>query len=491
MAIKTAIQSTALTSESAQQCFKGRITADRFRGDVAMESAAMALFDKRLADGEKIKIKFQSFYGGNMVEDVKNYMADFRNRKPGTLMICSVSTQKDEAGKKIDEILKTLDMSGYYPMRDIMQVLSTQGINALFLTDTQPNAKTPMSPFDNTKTFVVMENMTMTRWHMLCSLLKRLLGKWFYEKPMTPEEMNGFAKSLQAETPDAFLEAVQHYADSLDLRGMFIREALGDFESRFEKERIKALEKECQDLEHEANRLDQEILSVLTRKDELLATLFGYQMRETPAEPLTMNYFLANKNLILVNCTSNYLDFYDFGWLDQFDAQKAKATFAKDHMSSWLEYNGNYGVSNEDAKILYKALFVSETVKVRLWSHFQLYLRSNSGRDSTLTVISGTNAHPDIRNALPNPHHCYNTCPGNNRRLVDECMRRRDIIGAIAQCINATRGVNLTEQASYHYLANDLFNPDFGKVIYINDLNEFMTTKDAIKYLKEHEKKEA
>lgn len=491
MAIKTAIQSSALTSEAAQKCFAGRITADRFRGDVAMESAAMALFDKRLADGEKIKIKFQSFYGGNMVEDVKNYMADFRNRKPGTLMICSVSTQKDEAGKKIDEILKTLDMSGYYPMRDIMQVLSTQGINALFLTDTQPNAKTPMSPFDNTKTFVVMENMTMTRWHMLCSLLKRLLGKWFYEKPMTPEEMNGFAKSLQAETPDAFLEAVQQYADSLDLRGMFIREALGDFESRFEKERIKALEKECQDLEHEANRLDQEILNVLTRKDELLATLFGYQMRETPAEPLTMNYFLANKNLILVNCTSNYLDFYDFGWLDQFDAQKAKATFAKDHMSSWLEYNGNYGVSNEDAKILYKALFVSETVKVRLWSHFQLYLRSNSGRDSTLTVISGTNAHPDIRNALPNPHHCYNTCPGNNRRLVDECMRRRDIIGAIAQCINATRGVNLTEQASYHYLANDLFNPDFGKVIYINDLNEFMTTKDAIKYLKEHGKKEA
>ena len=83
------------------------------------------------------------------------------------------------------------------------------------------------------------------------------------------------------------------------------------------------------------------------------------------------------------------------------------------------------------------------------------------------------------------------TLPSGKKLFLYECMRRRDIIGAIAQCINATRGVNLTEQASYHYLAQDLFNPDYGKVIYINELNEFMTTKDAIKYLKEHGKKEA
>ena len=490
MAIKTAITSSALTSEAAQKCFAGRITADRFRGDVAMESAAMALFDKRLADGEKIKIKFQSFYGGNMLDDVKRYMEDFRSSKPGTLMICSVSAQKDEAGKRIEQIMGTMDISGFYPMQDIMKVLKTQDINALFLTDTQPDAKAPLSPFDNTKTFVVVENMTMTRWHMLCSLLKRLLGKWFSEKPMTTEEMAGFAKSLQADTPNAFLDAVQKYADSLDLRGMFIRDALKDFESRFEKERIKALEKECKNLDSQIEDYDRMMLDAITRKDEILATLFGYQMRETPAEPLTMNYFLANKNLILVNCTASYLDFYDYGWLDQFDPDKAKSTFAQDHMSTWLEYNGSYGIPDEDAKLLYKAIFVTEKVKVRLWSHFQLYLRSE-GRDSTLAVINGATPHPDIHNALPNPHHCYNTCPGNNRRLVDEAMRRRDIIGAVAQCINATKGVNIMEHASYHFLARDLFNPEFGKVIYINELNEFMTTKDAIKYLKENEKAKA
>ena len=203
-----------------------------------------------------------------------------------------------------------------------------------------------------------------------------------------------------------------------------------------------------------------------------------------------MNYFLANKNLFLVNCTASQLDFYDCGWLDQFDAEKAKATFAKDHMSSWLEYNNSFDVPDEDAKLLFKAIFVKENVKIRLWSHFQLFLRS-SGSDSALNVINGHTPHPDIHNALPNPHHCYNTCPGNNRRLVDDCMRRRDIIGAIAQCINATKGVNIMEHASYHFLARDIFDPKFGKVIYINELDEFMTTKDAIKYLKDHEAKKA
>lgn len=490
MAIKTAIQSSALTSDAALKCFAGRISADRFRGDVAMESAAMALFDKRLAPDEKIKISFQSFYSGDMIENVSSYMNDFRHSPSGTLMICSISTQKDDAGKQIAKIMDKVDISGLYPMQDIMKVLKSQDINALFLTDTQPDAKNPLSPFDNTKSFVVMENMTMTRWHMLCSLLKRLLGKWFAEKPMTPDEMAGFAKSLQAETPDAFLDAVQKYADSLDLRGMFIRDALKDFESRFEKERIKALEKECKTLDIKIADYDRMMLDAITKKDELLATLFGYQTRETPAEPVTMNYFLANKNLFLVNCTASQLDFYDCGWLDQFDAEKAKATFAKDHMSSWLEYNNSFDVPDEDAKLLFKSIFVKENIKIRLWSHFQLFLRSN-GSDSTLNVINGHVPHPDIHNALPNPHHCYNTCPGNNRRLVDECMRRRDIVGAIAQCINATKGVNIMEHASYHFLARDIFDPKFGKVIYINELDEFMTTKDAIKYLKDHETKKA
>lgn len=487
MPIKTAIQSTALTSDAAVRCFGRRINADRFRGDVAMESMARALFDKRLHEGESIHISLHTFYGDSATNDIKNLMDSFKNAVAGTLMICSVSVRQDDAGKFIDKIEKELNTDGLYQMKDMTAGLKAQKTNALFYTDTQPDAKQPRSPFDNTKTFIIMENLTMVRWHMLCSLLKRFLGKWFSEVPMTEDELRNYANGLQQDTPDVFLDAMQAYADSLDLRGMFIREALSDFETRFEKERIQALEHEAKQIEKDMDSYEKEILKLMTRKDDVLATLFGYQTREKPAEPMTMNYFLTNKNLVLVGCTANNLEFYDFGWFDGWDPDKAKATFAKDHMSAWLEYNKNFGVSDEDAKMLYRALFLKETVKVRLWSHMRLNLRGRNG-ENVLEVYSGNDCPDTIRNALPNPHHCYNSCPGGNRELINNAMWHRDVIGALEQCICATKGINLTEHASYQYFAKDLFDPRYGAVIYVNELEKFMTTKDAIAWLKEHEK---
>lgn len=490
MSIKNAITSTALTTPMANKCFGDRISADRFRDDVAMESMAKALFDKRLGDGEKIQIRFQSFYGDTAVNCVKDYLSEFKKAGSGSLFICAIPTRKEENGKIIDRLIKEMNISGLYKMADIMAVLKHQGMDSIFLTNTKPDAKTKFSPFDNDKSFVVMENITMARWHMLCSLLKRLLGKWFAEMPMTEDEMNGLAKGLQADTPDVFLSAIQKYADQLDLRGMFIREELKDFESKFEKERIVALEQEAKTLDNQMDDCEKTLLELATKKDEILATLFGYQTRDAAPEPFTMNYFLANKNMVLVKCNSSSLEFYSYGWLDNFDPEKAKATFGRDHMSSWLENNEEYGISKEDAKRLYKAIFLEDKVKIRLWSHFKLSLRGRDG-ESFIQVIGGTDCPPEIQNALPNPHHCYNSCIGDHRSFINQAMRRRDIVGALAQCLEATKGVNIMEAASYRYLASDLFNPFYGKVVYINATGEFMTTKDAVAYLKQHEEKKA
>lgn len=487
MPIKSPIKSTALTTDMAVKCFGHRITADRFREDVAMESMARALFDKRLKDGESVNIHLRTLYGDSTIENIKEYLDGFKNAPAGTLEICSVVVRQDNSGTIVDRIEKELDFSGLYPMKDLIAGLRSQKTNALFYTDTQPNDKTPRSPFDNTKTFIVIENLTMIRWHMLCSLLKRFLGKWFSETPMTEAELRDMANGLQQDSPDTFLKAMQTYADSLDLRGMFIREALVDFDTRFEKERVKALEKEAQHIEKELDSYEQEMLRLMSRKDDLLATLWGYQNKTAPAEPVTMNYFLANKNLVLVGCTADNIEFYDFGWFDGWDPDKAKATFAKDHMSSWLEYNQHFGIPDADAKLLYKAIFLTEKVKVRLWSHMSLNLRGNG--DRILNVYSGSDCPVEITNALPNPHHCYNSCPGGNRELINNAMRHRDVIGAIEQCICATKGINITEHASYQYFAKDLFDPERGEVIYVNELNKFMTTKDAIAWLKRNEEK--
>ena len=122
---------------------------------------------------------------------------------------------------------------------------------------------------------------------------------------------------------------------------------------------------------------------------------------------------------------------------------------------------------------------MTETIKVRLWSHYGLSLR---GTDPMRIMTD--DGSPDITNALPNPHHRYHACGGNNKRYVAKCIMDHDIVGAIEQCISATVGINLTEHASYQFFARDIFDPDFGEVIYIKEKDKFVTTKEAIKWLK-------
>lgn len=481
---KEEITTTALTGGMADECFSGRITANKFRNDVSMEAACRVLFDKRLAEGESIQVRFDSsFYSADYnVSDIK---AAAESLIPGQIRVFSISCRKEDSGKWKSDVKSALKESGLYEMDDLEKWMEAGKTQAVIFTNRPHVADIPKSPLDNDRTIVVIENMITTRWHLVGALLSRLLAKWFQAMPRTEEETKRICNGLLAETPDAFLKAVSDYASSFDFRGMSIRRMLGDFETKYESERLQELERKTQRIDEQIDSHSREIGSLLTQKEDILAMLFGYRTRSQPVEPVTMNYFLANKNLYLQRVTRDYIDFYATSWLSNWDPDKAKATFAKNHCSSWLEHCAEFKVSDEDAKLLYNAIFIEESVKVRLWSHFKLALRG----DSPLNVMSD-NCIPEITNALPNPHHHYNQCPGGNRGYVNQCIADRDIVGAVEQCISATAGINLTEHASYQYFAKDLFDPSFGKVIYINELGTFKSTKDAIAWLKEKNGKE-
>ena len=477
--LRDIVSETALTTPIARKYFEGRISAPAYRGDVAMETVCYALFDKRLQEGESIRVQQKSVYysGGSL--NLSDWMDEFRNAPDGSLYICSINVSKNESGNWKAEAEKDLEDMGYFQMKDIEMAMSQANVVSAFWTNTRPDAKTRMSPFDNTKTIVLMENINMSRWHTLCMLLVRLLGKWF-ANPLTAEEKMGFQASLREETSAKLLEAAQAYADTLDFRGQYIRDTLGGIETRFAKERTAQLENECQRIERDIEAKSCEIGRLIAQKEEAEAALWGFQMKGKDMEPVTMNMFLANKNLVLRNADANSIEFYVSAWLEAFDPDKARSCFKTGRMDAWLEYNNDFGVANEDAELLYKAIFLEETCKVMLWSHYTLYLRNNSP-----IQLHGSDDKPaEIKHALPNPHHRYNTCFGGNTQLVNDAMRSYNVVAAIAQCQSATMGINLTEHASYKYFSRDLFDPRFGEVVWVCDENKWMTTKDAIAYLK-------
>lgn len=477
---ETPITSLPLVGGLADDSFEGRIQAATFRQDVSMAAVARALFDKRLGPKETIKIDLTPMYYSSE-NNLRGVDEIARGLKSGMLHVVSVSARADDSGKWIDGVRESLKGSKLYELEALHHWFASTGTTAVVFTDKPYDPKIPRSPVDNTKTLVVLENMTIARWHLVTALLPRFLGKWFQAAPRTPEETK-MINGLASEAPDAFVTAIHTYAEKYDFRGVAIHNKLKDFEVKFAKTKVKALEEKCQVYDRQVKELSTRLGRILKEKEDTLAMLFGYQNQaEKGVEPLTMNYFLANKNLFLQNATADYLDFYDVAWFTNWDPDKAEATFAKGHCSSWLEYNTKFGVSDEDAKLLYKAMFLDETIRVRLWSHINLYLRG----DDPMNICDGSECISDIQNALPNPHHQYNDCGGSNRSYVAQCIADRDIVGAIEQCVSATGGINLTEHASYQYFCRDLFDPQFGKVIYIKETGKFETTKDAIAWLKE------
>ena len=477
--LKEVVFSTALTTPIARKYFEGRINVPSFRSDTAMETVCNALFDKRLQEGESIRVKqeYQYYSGGSL--SIDGFLREFNEAPAGSLYICSINVVKDHSGEWKPEAEKKLKDMGFFQMKDIDASMNKSKIVSSFWTNTQPDAQTKLSPFDNTKTIVLMENINLMRWHMLCMLIVRLLGKWF-AVPLTPEEKVGFQASLREDKPDVLIRAAQAYADSLDFRGQYIRSTLAGIETRFAKERVKSLEQECVRIEDSIARKSREIGSLIAQKEEAEASLWGFKMKSADMEPVTMKLFLTNRSLVLMEADASRIEFCASGWLESFDPDKAAANFRPGRMDAWLEYNRNYGIPNEDAELLYQALFIEETCKVKFWSHYTLHLRNDSPVD-----VHGHSEKPgEIQNALPNPHHYYNGCFGNHRQLVNDAMRSYNVVAAIAQCQAATMGLNLTEHASYKYFSRDLFNPDFGEVVWVCAENKWMTTKDAIEYLK-------
>lgn len=480
--LKTAITTTALTSGAANTLFENRIVGPAVNGDVSMTALARVLFDKRLGDGEKITICYSSVYHKLQKSDWFDTAFPLQQ---GDLLFMSIYNPGRSNKTWHDEVHEKMQDKGLYELVAINEYLKRAcGISAMVYTNEPYDPKIPKSPLMNDRSVIFVENLNVSKWHCLAMLMPRFLNYWFQETPRTPDEtalLNAFGK----DTDEEFQSLVSKAAEQHDFRSAYIREMLGDFEQKYAKEKERSLSEKINATNTQINDLMTQIGNLISEKETIQEQLWGIQTRMGDVEPLTMNYFLASKNLYLRNVTPDSLDFYAVAWLNSWDPDKAKVVFDKGigHCVTWLQYNQKYDVSNEDAYLLYRAIFLDETVRIRQWSHFVLHLRGNN----PMGIISDGPSLPEIQNAIPNFHHQEHACGGTHAHYVAQCVLDHDIVGAIEQCVCATGGLNLTEEVTYQYFERALFDPASGDIIYIPQQDKFVTAKEAINYLKSKE----
>lgn len=479
---RESIQTTALTTDIANTSFDDKINGHYFRNDHSLTALARALFGHRLEANESIEITLAQNYWTESFnfESLKNL-----DLVPGQLHVLSLSAHTSDEAQWMTPARTALKDSGLYEIEALEAwFASTSKTNALIYTDQPYDPKIPKSPTNNTKTLIVMENPTIQRWHQIGAIMPRLFNHWFSKKPLTERELT-LIKAMIGDDPTDFYSQIEQFASEYDFRSQMIRNLLGDFETKHAKNVVSDLETRVRDFDRDINDYMRNIGTLLAQKEEVLARLWGYQMQaEEALEPMVMNYFLANKNLYLRSASDTSLNFYTTAWLTNWDPEKAFALFDRGHCESWYRYSDVNDIDRSDALLLFQAIFLEETVKVKFWSHVNLAL---SG-DNPLQFLKDDHI-PEIKNALPNPHHHEYACPGTNATYVAQRILEHNVVGAIEQCISATAGLDLTDTSPCNAFCRYLFEDRYGNCLYVKEKDQFMTTSETIAYLKE--KKEA
>ena len=136
-------------------------------------------------------------------------------------------------------------------------------------------------------------------------------------------------------------------------------------------------------------------------------------------------------------------------------------------------------------KLMY-AIFIDQTLRIKLCSAYKFYLNGN------VEGLSGHRYGYEFRECTPNTHIDRYSCLGNYQRVINECLRRNDYIGAIEQCVASCKSLNFADSTVMSEFMSRLYgisNYDVNiKCIELPD-GRVVEPKDAIAWLNEQESK--
>lgn len=112
-----------------------------------------------------------------------------------------------------------------------------------------------------------------------------------------------------------------------------------------------------------------------------------------------------------------------------------------------LEYflNSGYNEFSDEAYVLLKSVFLDKKYKMQVFSEYTF----DFFRQQVFCILRGQNDsfYSSQDDAIPNPHHRYYDCLGENSTNANDFMIRGDFYGALCTIMYATSGINLADDA--------------------------------------------
>ena len=437
---KDIIRQTALTTDEANDVFRGRIFADNtLYGDISFISTLRALLHSRMEDGDSLCLKFgASNYTKEQVSEMSVQVASKNMFNPprerGYIYIHQLIGANEENNKacfdKIESVFsrKRGSWASWERVEKITGFFNKQ-FNVLCFVNN-----------DTKSVAVYIDTIKIPYIHYLqCAIFA--FFPWYFspEKGVTPEEME-IVNSLRETSKDKFLDCMARYSEKLDFRGYKIKKLLKGFQTKYEEVEKRHQQERIQSFIRDINTYNSHIRERLMQKNEAEIRLLGLEKRiaDGVENNELMDYFLCNKKLIVEYINGDELTFGVRDYLTYFDEAQAKR--AINNKGSFVY--ANHGTSDDKLNPeamgkLMTAIFVDQTLKVKSCSKYTLQISGG------VSPRSYEEYGAEYKDAMPNPHIDRYSCMGGYSEVINNYLKDHDYINAVEHCIASCKSLNL------------------------------------------------
>ena len=484
----TAYTTSPLVGAAADEIFPNITSDTSSLSDVAILTTMRALLYDRLPKDQEAMLyqreATQDAFRGEFANDLAAVLSDFDlNTVENHLFIVNVPlTSADDKKALIARTKGIKKMFGMISVPIYEKQLFDYLVGGNFLK-VYTNAERSCS------VLFLAGSVTSVVSHGIATLASRFFDRYFEhdaEKHIifTDNEVQLVKKGLsEADRPDTFIAAVQAFAERFDFRTPQIKASLAGFERSYASQRIKNLDDAIVQKGNEIEDTNRKYAKLVRAKRDLVEKRTAILLDRDKASDndALMHYFLDNRNLHLVSVNDGVVRFFVKTPLANFDSDTMRDVLARGDRAERVNLytKGPSSVGKEDRDLLFKAIFIDESIRVWL---FGLYTLSY-GADTSVHAESGFEQPPEMHDCCPNPHIWRHHCMGDNQRYAIDALLAGDFIGAMDQTIGSCASVNLAEGATTEPWMDLLLKDHYGRFFETRD-GQRMNFTEVMQYLK-------
>lgn len=465
------INETVLTTDIANETF-ANIIGDSIDGDYSFLTTMRALLCSRLKEDESVAFSYNRqspsvrYISGRSPEGCFEYIIspEFVRTQKNTLSLINIASvvngTYDYQWADYIEAHAAEVFPDFYRVKKITDFYQ-KAFRALCYVN--PNIKS---------TVVFVFNVDTRRLHFLQCSIPAMLPWFFEEQKLSPEEM-ALLNTLNQKDVNKYYQWINDFASRFNFREAHIRKQLAGFETTYERKRMEEVTRQIGRIMSDIDSHNRAIANLIMNKRSCCIELSGLRdkIAQSSGESDIMKYFLGNDMLVLHRVTGETIEFGVKDYLEYFDEDRARRYIPMEHGMIEECHSGDISIS--DMRKLMTAIFIDQTLKVRMCARYSFSLTGN-----VQGLQDGYNVEYD--GYMPNPHIIRYGCMGDNVNEVNTRVSNGLYIGAIEQCIASCRSVDFDDPSMSRFIER-LYAEDL-QCIELPDGNA-VTQREAIKYL--------